>query len=278
MIKKFVNVEGKQYKSCYQIVCDDCKTEFIRTQKNHKLSLKKLQKWDITGEYCQRCVMKHITNTDEYKKTMSKAIQNAYDTKPEIRQKQSKTSRERGVNVGNKNPMKKLKNRKKLSESKKKQYANDKDLVKRLSDSVHKAWLDGKFDNVKVGRCKWFDYVDRFGNKHKAQGTWELAFMKWLDNRELTWVSHKGRIVYTQGKKEKVYLPDMFVKEWNTYIDVKTKRWYDKDQEKFKSLNNMKDIKVVLGLNENNKQKEKTVIQILFKEDLEKLGVNLCTQ
>jgi hypothetical protein len=108
--------------------------------------------------------------------------------------------------------------------------------AKIFSDSTKKAWADGKFNNVKVGICKWYDYLHSNGTIYKVQGTWELEFIIWLDDQNINFLCHKNRLEYSINEEKKNYYPDFFVYEWNTYVDIKNKYHYSLNIDKFDAL------------------------------------------
>lgn len=65
-----------------------------------------------------------------------------------------------------------------------------------IAEKTRIAWAEGKFDGVKVGRCKWYKYVKRDSSQIKVQGTWELAFVKWADEQGLKFDTHQGKLSY----------------------------------------------------------------------------------
>jgi len=140
----------------------------------------------------------------------------------------------------------------------KEKMSKDPELRKLYSAKTRKAWADGKFDGVRVGQCKWYEYKHSDGKAYKVQGTWELAFIEWLDKNDLDFKCHRGRIPYTLNGQNKNYYPDFWINEWNAYADVKCEYFYDR--EKFKEI---------------KKSNKKINIKILLKKDLLKLGVKL---
>ena len=163
-----------------------------------------------------------------------------------------------GKNKGDKNAAKRPEVRKKMSESRIRNVTSDPEYRKLTAEKVSKAWKDGKFDGVRVGQCKWHKYAHSNGDEYKVQGTWELAFIKWLDDNNLEFTCHKGRIPYVLDEKNKNYYPDFWVAKFDAYIDIKCKHFYDKN--KFDAIRECNpDIEV----------------KILFKKDLLDLGVDL---
>lgn len=147
------------------------------------------------------------------------------ETHPESAEKVRQTSIERGVNVGDKNGMKKPENRLKLSITRKKMMEDPAER-KKLAIITAKAWADGKYDNAGVGRCKWYTYTKRDGTCIKCQGTWERAYAQYLDEQNISFTSHRGTLKYIdENNVQRTYMPDFWVEDWNCYIDIKGSHW-----------------------------------------------------
>lgn len=162
------------------------------------------------------------------------------------------------INLGDKNGMKKISARNKVSNSRKEMFKNKK-IRKEYSEKTKQAWKDGKFDGVSVGKCKWYKYKKIDGTIIKCQGTWELAFAKWADQNGLNFDTHKGRIPYTdENGEERSYYPDFFVYDWNEYIDIKSDYYWELHKSKFD----------LIWASNNN-----ITITVLKKQDLANLGI-----
>lgn len=235
--------------------CDKCGVEYERLNAYH-IKMKKNPLCDL--DYCKKCWTGILSKREDYRNNMSIALKLMRKNNPELSIRISNTFKERGINQGDKNGMKQKAAREKVSITRKKLFEENPELKKLYSDKTRQAWADGKFDGVRVGQCKWFDYKDKNGDIHKVQGTWELGFIKWLDENNFSFKCHRGRIPYKLNDKNKNYYPDFWVKEWDCYVDVKCLHFYNED--KFKAIK------------ECNKDIE---VKILFKDDLLKLGVNL---
>lgn len=180
------------------------------------------------------------------------------ETHPEWAEKTKNTHLERKHITGNKNPMKNKDVAKKMSITRKNRLATDVDLIMRTSKSVSKAWAEGKFDGVNVGRCKWYPFEKLDGTVCKVQGTWELAYAKWLNDQRISFVAHKGRIPYVEKDKNRNYYPDFYLPDFDVYIEIKNKYHHSLQPDK---------------LNLVSEQHPNLKIYVLFKEDLERLGV-----
>jgi hypothetical protein len=164
------------------------------------------------------------------------------------------------TNLGSANGMKQSNAKIKASATRKKMMENP-EFRQAIAAKTRKAWADGKFDGVRVGQCKWFNYTKRDGSVIKLQGTWELAFAKWADDQELQFDTHKGRIKYNdEFGTERTYYPDFYVYDWQCWIDIKNDYHYQMQKKKFQLIN------------ESNPNKK---IRIILKKELESLGVLL---
>lgn len=74
----------------------------------------------------------------------------------------------------------------------------------------------------KAGRCKKIVYESKVAGKVLVDGTWELAVAKYLDSLGVEWRRNKNRFGYLHPNgKESFYTPDFYVKDWDSYIEVK---------------------------------------------------------
>ena len=196
-------------------------------------------------------------NNNEIKQKISNKVKEAYERDPSIGIRKSETMKMNNRNCGNLNGMKKEESKLKVSMSRKKYFENYENR-KKVSKKSAEAWKNGKFDGVKTGKCKWHKYNHSNGQIYKVQGTWELAFIKWLDINNLDFICHKKRISYIKDEIERSYYPDFWVNDWNSFVDVKCKEFYD--EEKFNSIRECNpDIN----------------IKVLFDYDLINLGVEI---
>lgn len=109
---------------------------------------------------------------------------------------------------------------KRMGATRSERFKSDPNFRIQASELVRTAWENGKYDNVKVGKCKWFDYIKNDGISCKLQGTWELAYAKWLDLNSIEFISHKGKIHYLDefGKSRSYILIFISQKHMNTSI------------------------------------------------------------
>jgi len=72
------------------------------------------------------------------------------------------------------------------------------------------------------GRCKKYDYLSPIAGQIKVDGTWELKVAVYLDKLNVTWERNRKRFGYIKPNgKEGTYQPDFYVKEWDSFIEVK---------------------------------------------------------
>lgn len=230
---------------CFQ--CDKCSEEFKRPNKVYQKMIKK----PIYGgaDLCNRCCRCVVNNTPEYKKRMSKVVKTRYLENPEIIEKIRQSTRGK-INLGDANGMKKTEAQQKVSIARHRMFLNP-DTRKEYSDKTKKAWRDGKFEGVRVGQCKWFEYKHSNGETYKVQGSWELAF-------NLRFQCHRGNLHYRINGESHTYYPDFWIYDWNKYVDIKATCFYA--PEKFNAIRECNP---------------KVCVSVLFKEDLIKLGVKL---
>lgn len=261
MIKKFIKngividfSEATQHTTIIECVCDKCGKEYERLNYNHNKMKKNIL---CDGDYCCKCWTGILNARKEYREKMSCSLKKMRKNNPNLSAAISETSKSRHINAGDKNGMKRAESKAKVSSTRIKLFQENPELKTQLSKQTRQAWADGKFDGVRVGQCKWFDYCAKNGTVYKVQGTWELAFIKWLDKNDFSFLCHRGRLAYKLHGQSKNYYPDFWVTEWNCYVDVKCKYFYN--EEKFCGIKNC----------------NKCEIKVLFKEDLLNLGVSL---
>lgn len=227
--------------------CKHCKCSFFVPKKAEK------------RKFCSRnCVNLYQVgpNNPSYQKTYRTKL-----THPEWANKTSETHKIRQYIRGDKNPMKNIDVAKRMGATRSEKFKTDPNFRIQTSELVRAAWKNGKYDNVKVGKCNWFNYMKNNGVSCKLQGTWELAYAKWLDLNSIEFISHKGKIHYLDELSvSRSYYPDFYLPKTNEYIDIKNDYHYNLNVNKFLQIRSSNpDIKLTL----------------LFKEDLIKLGIKL---
>lgn len=123
-------------------------------------------------------------------------------------------------------------------------------------------WSRGVYSNASVGKTKWHDHTKPCGEKIRLQGTWELKYAMWLDEHDIAYTAHKGSLWYEHpiSKKQKIYMPDFWLVDEQTYVDVKNDYLLKVDSEK---------INAVRKSNPNIK------LKIVSKTDLINLGIQI---
>lgn len=91
---------------------------------------------------------------------------------------------------------------------------------KQVSERMKAQYASG-WDAV-CGRSKKYDYESIVAGKIKVDGTWELKVAIYLDSIGVEWSRPTNRFDYIkQCGKKSTYKPDFYVKDWNSYIEVK---------------------------------------------------------
>lgn len=229
-----------------KFICKNCKEEFVAPYKQRK-----------TRKFCSRTCVNDFQIGEG-----NPAFGKTYRTKlshPEWANKISETHKQRGHIIGDKNPMKKKSVAAKMSVSRKKRFQNDEGFRKQHAEIMRNAWKNGKFNGVKVGLCKWYDFIKKNGNTCKVQGLWELTYAKWLDDNDINFVTHKGKLPYEQHGKKKSYYPDFYLPDEDIYVEVKNEYHHSLNKEKIDLVRKHNNVK----------------IKLLFKQDLIQLGIEL---
>jgi hypothetical protein len=214
-------------------------------------------------KYCNKNC-KNIHSKELFKGKNNPAYGKTYRSKkthPEWVESISKTMIERQINVGEKNAMKRKEVAKKMSKTRRKKVTSNEQYLQNLSKKIRELWENGRYENVNVGQCKWFDYVKNDGTVCKVQGTWELKYVEYLDNNGIEFLTHKGRIEYKDDNGEyRSYYPDFFLPNENKYIDVKNDYHFELGKRKFELI---------------FEQNQDLNIIILTKKDLIQLGIEI---
>lgn len=236
--------------------CDQCGHEHSRVKKHYRKMKKNPH---FTQDLCNKCWQSFQNKLPERRKKNSDAQKKRY-LDPLERKKTRIASK--GNNSGDKNAMKREHVRKKVSETRS-QLMKNPEFRKKFVQGTINAWKRGAYEIVNDVNCrtKWHVYIHSSGKEYRVQGTWELKFIQWLDENNLTFDCHKGRLPYIDvDGVERSYYPDFFVYEWNSYVDPKADYWYKKQYEKFELI---------------KKQHPNKNIQILTKQKLLELGIKV---
>jgi len=206
------------------LTCKGCYQQFVT-----------LYKYRNKRKYCSRnCADK--AHTGEGNPSFGKTYRTK-ETHPEWAASISAGCITNEINVGEKNGMKRPEVAARMSKTRREKVTSDPVYREARSQCTRKAWADGKYDGVAVGRCKWYDHVRPDGSIVKLQGTWEVAFARRLDELSVSYDAHKGRWKYVAlDSKERSYYPDFYVPMWDTTIDVKGVYWDDCCSKKFDAI------------------------------------------
>lgn len=237
-------------KSKVFLQCDKCGNHQSRPYKTYTRLVEENEDFDM--DYCEPCWVSIRQKSKKARLKMSNSIQKMIEEDPDWKVRNS-NSKKGVINLGDSNGMKNPEVAKRVSNTRKKLLSDPAEREK-IAIATSKAWEDGKYENVKVGISKWYDYVHSNGKTYKVQGTWELEFIKWLDANKINFKCHKGKIKYRLNEKEKNYYPDFWIEDWNCWVDIKNKYHYSLQKDKFKALSDA-------GHN----------IKLIFKEELESL-------
>lgn len=82
-------------------------------------------------------------------------------------------------------------------------------------------------------------YFNTYENKQVIlQSSWEVDIAVWLDQHKIIWSRPTKRILWTDEikKKQRTYLPDFYLIEYNHYLDVKNPIKQKEDQYKLSRL------------------------------------------
>lgn len=233
--------------------CDKCNSNHFRTIKHYN-KMKKNDLFDL--DYCNMCWRPMLNNRPDKIEKMKSSLKKIWSSL-EKREQMSNTIKSIKDISGDKNPMKNLQTRLKVGKSRSEKM-NDVER-KKYSEGTKKAWESGKFIGVNnAWNCLWHDYIHSSGETYKVQGTWELKFIKWLDDNKIDFKCHRDKIPYIDDNgNERNYYPDFFIYEWDSYVDVKSDYSFRNQERKFE----------ILKSNNN--------IILLFKEDLKKLNIKI---
>ena len=97
-------------------------------------------------------------------------------------------------------------------------------------------------DNIRSqNKCKkiQINYYNKNENKTVIlQSTWEVRIAEWLDLNNFIWTRPSSRLKWydTTLQKNRTYLPDFYLPEYNYYLDVKNPVKMDEDKDKLSQL------------------------------------------
>jgi len=242
-----------------ELICDCCNKLHTRTKSHYA----KMQKNPLfSQDFCNKCWQALQNNQPARIEKMTKGVRDAYQN-PVVRERLSQAMK--GVNLGEKNAMKRADVRAKVSATRSVLMQDPEFRFKFKQGSID-AWARGAYDNsqllgLQMGYTKWYDYTHSSGVTYKVQGKYELAFIKFLDENTLTFECHHGKIPYVADDGlTHHYFPDFYVHTWQCYVDPKATHWYKKQYRKFELL---------------AEQHPDIRIEILTEDKLRKLGIKL---
>ena len=79
-------------------------------------------------------------------------------------------------------------------------------------------WRDECRRNGVLARRVHVEYLDRLGRIWRLRSGWERSLAEYLDREGLTWAYEPHQLLLSNGR---VYVPDFYVDEWATYVEVK---------------------------------------------------------
>lgn len=151
-----------------------------------------------------------------------------------------------GVNVGDKNGMKKPENRVIARESANRKWATKPWLKENLRSKFQAKWAAGDYDGIRVGQCKWHELKLRDGSCIRVQGSWEYAYAKWMDENGICFQAHTGKLHFVDHDGvDHSYLPD-FVLDDGTFVDVKNPYYELLHAEKLDLVRQQNDVKILV--------------------------------
>jgi hypothetical protein len=72
------------------------------------------------------------------------------------------------------------------------------------------------------GRTKMYKAIDTEGNLVNVKGTWEMLFAEYLNDNLIKWTNKiEEKFEYVWEGKTRIYYPDFYLNDYNTYIEVK---------------------------------------------------------
>lgn len=240
-----------------KLKCDKCSDSHDRVKSHYQ---KMQQNLLFNKDYCNACWKPILNNRPERIENMKAGLRACWTL--EKRKEQSiivkDQQKKSGYMHGDNNPMKDPAIAKKVGKTRSEKFKDPAERKKYSLGSIN-AHIRGCYIG-NTTRADWHSYTHSNGRKYAAQGTWELAFLKWLDENKLEFICHKGYLPYTDDNGvDRNYYPDFYVETLGGWIDVKSDYWYKIQKRKFEILAKQYDIK------------------ILLKEDLIKMGVDLRT-
>jgi len=104
----------------------------------------------------------------------------------------------------------------------------------------------------------WYGILNIEGKEYKVRGSWELKYAQWLNTNGILWNRDVNFKYQRADGVKRTYIPDFYLPATKEYKEVKG-YFSTKDQEKLHLVETQNNVK----------------IDLLFKQDLEKLGIIL---
>lgn len=116
---------------------------------------------------------------------------------------------------------------------------NDDTRLKKLSDSISDTICQKVKDGTwhySFSKVRTHTYNSKNNGIVKVMGSWELHYVKWLDENNINWIQNKNKFYYEfKGLKsgKGYYVPDFYLIDENIYVEIKGYET-EKDRAKWK--------------------------------------------
>lgn len=118
--------------------------------------------------------------------------------------------------------------------------ANKNPEVKRKrSDNMLKLWSDPKFaEKVFSGQKRFSKYICKSGKELTLKSSYEVTICKYLDELNIHFIYESKRFHYMDGGKHHSYYPDIYLPQYDLFLEVKPEVFQDNYlvQKKFNSV------------------------------------------
>ena len=94
---------------------------------------------------------------------------------------------------------------------------------------------------------KQSQYIKKDGSSVMMDSTWEVAMAKRLDHLKIEWHREESMklIYFSKSGRKRNYIPDFYLPEYNTYIEVKG-YWTESARHKMKDVQKRNDVKIII--------------------------------
>ena len=137
-------------------------------------------------------------------------------------------------------------------------------LTKEHRQSISRSASERSFANNT--RVKWHEVLNPTSNLTiKVQGTWEKRYVEWLNSQNIKWERPRETFTWCCDENDikHVYHPDFYLPETGVFVEIKGYMWKDAS----------KKIDDELKLRLVQEQNPQMRLQVLMKDDLQKMGV-----